>query len=202
MIIGIVLAAGASSRMGRPKAFLPIGSDSFLTRVCRTLTDGGLDQLVIVSGSEAAEAEQALERAGILARLVENRRRDEGQITSLQAGLAIADRPGVDAVLVHLVDAPLVAPSTVRAVADAFRRTHAPIVRPLVGGRHGHPVVFARLTFDELRAADPQVGAKSVVRAHAAEAIDVAVNDPGACQDIDTPEDYERLIGRFPSEAG
>ena len=71
-------------------------------------------------------------------------------------------------------------------------------MRPSVGGRHGHPVVFARSMFDELRAADPAVGAKAVVRAHAANAIDVAVDDAGACQDIDTPEDYERLIGPFP----
>jgi molybdenum cofactor cytidylyltransferase len=202
MIVGIILAAGASVRMGRTKAFLPIGTDTFLTRVCRTLADGGLDDLVVVAGPEAAEAERAIARAGIRARLVENRRRDEGQVTSLQAGLAVADRPGVDAVLVHLVDAPLVAPSTVQAVADAFRRTRAPIVRPLVGGRHGHPVVFARSTFDDLRAADPAVGAKAVVGAHAADAIDVVVDDAGACQDIDTPEDYERLIGKLISEAG
>jgi len=202
MLIGIVLAAGASSRMGRPKAWLPLGSGSFLTRVCQTLVEGGLDDLVVVVGPEAREAEAALARAGIRARIVENHRRDEGQLTSLQAGLAVADRPGVDAVLVHLVDAPLVTAGTVRAVLDAFRRTRAPIVRPSVGGRHGHPVVFARSTFDELRAANPAIGAKAVVRAHAADAIDVVVDDPGACQDIDTPEDYERLIGRFPPDVG
>jgi CTP:molybdopterin cytidylyltransferase MocA len=198
MIVGIVLAAGASSRMGRPKAFLPLGEDTFLSRVCRTLAEAGVDDLVVIAGSEAAEAERELDRVGVLARVVENARRDQGQLTSVQAGLAVADRPGVDAVLVHLVDVPLVAPGTVVAVVEAFRRTHAPIVRPSVEGRHGHPVLFGRSIFDELRAADPAVGAKAVVRAHAADAVDVAVNDAGACQDIDTREDYERLIGRFP----
>jgi CTP:molybdopterin cytidylyltransferase MocA len=200
MIVGIVLAAGASSRMGRPKAFLPLGEDTFLSRVCRTLAEAGVDDLVVIAGSEAAEAERELERVGVLARVVENARRDQGQLTSVQAGLAVADRPGVDAVLVHLVDVPLVAPGTVVAVVEAFRRTHAPIVRPSVEGRHGHPVLFGRSIFDELRAADPAVGAKAVVRAHAADAVDVAVNDAGACQDIDTPEDYESLIGPLPDE--
>ena len=198
MIVGIVLAAGASSRMGRPKALLPLGEDTFLSRVCRTLAEGGVDDLVVIAGPEAADVERELDRAGVCARVVENARRDQGQLTSLQAGLAVADRPGVDGVLVHLVDVPLVAPGTVRAVVEAFGRTRAPIVRPSVGGRHGHPVVFGRSIFDELRAADPAVGAKAVVRAHAADALDVAVDDAGACQDIDTPEDYRRLIGPLP----
>jgi len=197
-VVGIVLAAGASLRMGRPKALLPFGAETFVSRVCTVLAGGGVDDIVVVAGPEAAEVEGALAHAGLRVRVVENTCRDEGQLTSLRAGLAVADRPGVDGVLVHLVDAPLVATATVRAVLEAFRRTRAPVVRPLCGGRHGHPVVFGRATFDELRTADAADGAKPVVRAHAADAIDVRVDDPGAIQDIDTPEDYERLIGPFP----
>jgi molybdenum cofactor cytidylyltransferase len=90
----------------------------------------------------------------------------------------------------------------VRAVLETFRRTRAPIVRPAVGARHGHPVIFARAVFDDLRTANLALGARAVVRAHAASVADVAVDDPGVCQDIDTPEDYERLIGALPPEAG
>jgi molybdenum cofactor cytidylyltransferase len=198
MVVGIVLAAGASSRMGRPKALLPIGTETFVSRVCRVLIEGGIDDVIVVVGPETATVEDELERAAIRARVVENPLRDQGQLTSLLAGLAAADRPGVEAVLMQLVDAPLVAASTVRAVLDAFRRTRAPIVRPTVGARHGHPVIFARGVFDDLRAADPAVGARSVVRAHEAHSANVEVDDPGACQDIDTPGDYERLIGPLP----
>lgn len=202
MIVGLVLAAGASARMGRPKAWLPVGSECFLTRVCRVLAEGGLTDLVVVTGPETADVGRCLSDAGISARLIENRNRDRGQLSSLQAGLTLADRPGVDAVLVHLVDAPLVRPATVRAVIEAFHRTRAPIVRPLAGTRHGHPVVFARPLFDDLRTADPALGAKAVVRAHAERAVDVPVDDPGVYEDIDTPEDYRRLIGDITSEAG
>jgi molybdenum cofactor cytidylyltransferase len=200
MVVGIILAAGASSRMGQPKALLPIGQDSFVTRVCRTLLEAGVDDLVVVAGPEHAAVAEAVRVAGLTVRVVENPRRDDGQLSSVLAGLAVADRPGVDAVLVHLVDAPLVRPETVRAVLDAFRRTHAPVVRPAVEGRHGHPVLFSRQVFDDLRRADRAVGAKAVVRAHAADVCDVPVDDEGACQDIDTPEDYARLAGARPAD--
>jgi molybdenum cofactor cytidylyltransferase len=203
MVVGIVLAAGASSRMGRPKALLPIGADTFVTRVCRTLLDGGVDDLVVVAGAEHEAVAASVATAGLRARVVENTRRHEGQLSSLLAGLAVADRPGVDAVLVHLVDAPLVRAETARAVLAAFQRTHAPIVRPEVRGRHGHPVLFARRVFDDLHRADPGVGAKAVVRACAAEICNVPVDDEGACRDIDTPEEFARLTGaRPPQERG
>jgi len=200
MVVGIILAAGTSSRMGRPKPFLPIGNEVFLTRVCRTLLAAGVDDLVVVAGPELAAAAAAVRAAGLIVRVVENLRRDEGQLSSMLVGLAVADRPGVDAVLVHLVDAPLVRPETARAVLEAFRRTRAPIVRPEVGGRHGHPVLFSRRVFDDLRRADPAIGAKAVVQAHAAEVCNVPVEDEGACLDVDTPEDYARLAASRPAD--
>ncbi len=202
MVVGIILAAGSSTRMGRAKALLPIGDDTFVTRTCRTLLAAGLDDVVVVAGADVEGVRAAVAGAGLSARVIENTRRAEGQLSSVLAGLAVADRPGVDAVLVHLVDAPLVGPGTVAAVLEAFRTTGAPVVRPVVAGRHGHPVLFARRVFDDLRGADPSVGARAAVLAHAADVLDVAVKDEGACRDIDTPEDYARLIGPSGSPSG
>ena len=195
MVVGIILAAGASSRMGRPKALLPIGPDVFVTRLCRTLASAGIDDTVVVTGAASREIGDAIRAAGLQPRLVENPAPERGQLSSLLVGLGVADKPGVEAVLVSLVDAPLVAASTVEAVVEAWRTTHAPLVRPVKDGRHGHPVLFARALFDELRHADPGQGAKAVVRAHAKDAVEVRVDDEGATLDIDTPEDYARLIG-------
>ena len=85
-----------------------------------------------------------------------------------------------------LVDVPLVRPETIRTVVDAWRTSRAPIVRPVCGERHGHLAV--------LRRADMSVGAKSVFAAHRGQVLDVPVDDPWACEDLDTPEDYERFL--------
>jgi len=196
MLIGLILAAGASTRMGRTKALLPIGAETFVVHLARAFLAADIDDLVVVAGpAERLAVESALVDAGITARVVENPRRDEGQLSSLHVGLGLADRPGVEGVVVGLVDVPLVSTATIRAVVDAHHRTHAPLVRPAVGNRHGHPVLFARAVFEELRHADPALGAKAVVRAHDRDLVDVPVDDEGACIDIDTPADYARLIG-------
>jgi molybdenum cofactor cytidylyltransferase len=195
MIPGIVLAAGNSSRMGRTKALLAVGgSDTFLSRVVRTLRDGGVGEIVVVVGADAASIRSSVDGASLPVRVVDNPDFEEGQLSSLLKGLHAIDRPGVTAALVTLIDVPLVAPETVRTLVTAFQSGSALIVRPASRGRHGHPVIFDRALFDELRRANPKEGAKQVVRAHAGEILDVEMADEGAFADIDTPEEYERLI--------
>jgi len=196
MIPAIILAAGASSRMGRPKALLPIAADgtTFLERLVRTLRAAGVDDVIVVVGYDADLVRGVIESAGLAVRTAENQDPARGQISSLMAALEIADRPGVQAVLVAPVDQPVVAVDTVRRLLDAYQRTRAPIVRPAHEGRHGHPVVFDRSLFDELRRADLSAGAREVIQRHRSEAIDVTVDDEGAFLDIDTPEAYERVL--------
>jgi molybdenum cofactor cytidylyltransferase len=195
MIPAIVLAAGRSSRMGRAKATLPADRhDTFLSRIVRTLTEAGVDDVVVVLGHDAQTIADTFAATGLRARLVVNPDYDRGQVSSLKSGLAVADRPGVVAVLVTLVDIPLVTPATVRAVLDRYRKTRAPIVRPVSGSRHGHPLVIDRTLFDAIRAADDGAGAKPIVRANVSAEGDVAVTDEGAFTDIDTMDAYRRLF--------
>jgi molybdenum cofactor cytidylyltransferase len=198
VIPAIVLAAGRSSRMGRAKATLPVGeSDTFLTRIVRTLLDAGVDDVVVVVGHEAEAIVSSFAASGLPARFAVNPEYDRGQLSSLIVGLGIVDRPGIVAALVTLVDVPLVSAATVRAVIDCYRRTRAPVVRPTSGARHGHPLLIDRALFNELRAADPAGGAKSIVRAHASAAGDLTVDDEGAFTDIDTVEDYRRATSLY-----
>lgn len=195
MIPALVLAAGRSSRMGRPKATLPLEEgDTFLARIVRTFLEAGVDDVVVVVGHEADTIVREFSTSGLPARFVLNQDYDRGQLSSLVVGLGMVDRPGVAGVLVTLVDVPLVSADTVRAVLDRYRRTHAPIVRPTSGSRHGHPLLIDRSLFDALRAADPEVGAKPIVRAHASAEGDVEVADEGAFLDIDTAEEYARAV--------
>jgi molybdenum cofactor cytidylyltransferase len=193
VIRAIVLAAGASSRMGRPKASLALGStgDTVLGRCVRGLIEGGLPAVVVIAGAhvDAVRAAMPLDRR---VRMIEHAGWQHGQLSSLLAGLEAAFDPQLEALMVTLVDVPLVRPDTVRAIVRAWRSSRAPITRPVDGARHGHPVIFDASVFAELRAADPAVGAKAVFAAHRADVLDVAVTDEGAFVDLDTPEDYER----------
>jgi molybdenum cofactor cytidylyltransferase len=198
MIPGVILAAGASSRMGRPKALLPTGlaGETFLSRITATLFAGGVDDVIVVTGADTAAVRVAIEGFPVAPRIVENRAYEEGQLSSLHAALEVVDRPGVRAMLVTLVDVPLVGAGTVRALLEAYRASGAPVVRPARAGHHGHPVIFDRSVFNDLRHADSSAGAKGVVHARGAAVLDVQVDDEGAFLDIDTPAEYARVIGQ------
>jgi molybdenum cofactor cytidylyltransferase len=197
MIPGVILASGVSSRMGRSKALLSVGSNgpSFVRHIATTLLEGGVSDVLVIGRPEDAALRSEVEQLGARVRFVENPNAAHGQLSSVVAGINAVDHPGTRAVVITPVDVPLVRAASVAAVIDAFVLLHAPIVRATSGGRHGHPVLFAHPLFGELRRADPAVGAKSVMRAHEAEIANVEVADPGVLTDVDSPEDYERLFG-------
>lgn len=200
IVPGIVLAAGRSSRMGRPKALLPAGpaGETFVGRIVRTLRAGGVDDVVVVAGGIAEEIAEALSAGERPPRVVVNPAPDRGQFSSLQVGLRAVSRPGVGGVLVTLVDVPLVAPATVAALLAAHRRTGAPLVRPERGGRHGHPVIFDRALFAEIRRAPAGSSAKAIVAAHRADSVSVPIAEDGPFRDIDTPAEYASTFDRLP----
>ncbi len=198
MVPALILAAGRSIRMGRPKALLPCGpgGEPFIVHLAAGLTAGGAGGLLVV-GREDDEPLQRLVRTRLPgARFVVNRDADTGgQLSSLVAGLDALDDTAVTGVLMAPVDVPRVPAATVAALLAAAASTPGRIVRAVHGGRHGHPVFFPRELFDELRDADPRRGAKAVVRAHEAAIVDVEAPDAGVVEDIDTPGDYARAFG-------
>jgi molybdenum cofactor cytidylyltransferase len=194
MIAGIVLAAGRSRRMGEPKAFLTVRGRTFLETAVRALREGGCDPVVVVGPppdrppGDRIAAEAA--RLGALPAV--NPDRDSEQIDSLRAGLRCIGAVAVDGIVVAPVDVPGVAPELVGRLVAAFRATGAPVVVPARGGRHGHPVLFARAVFDELLAPELPEGARSVVHAHSGELVEVEVD--ALPQDVDTPAAYRRAV--------
>jgi molybdenum cofactor cytidylyltransferase len=198
VIPAVVLAAGMSTRMGRPKALLPLTeADTFISRIVRTFLEAGVEDVVVVIGHEADAVAASVLASGVAARFVVNDAYTTGQFSSVLRGLNAIDRPGVAGMLLTLVDVPLISATTIRAVVERYRTTHAPIVRPVRGSEHGHPVLIDRSLFPLLRTADPSTGAKPIVRGHVSPAGEVAVDDPGAFLDIDTPEQYQAAINEF-----
>ena len=195
MLPAVILAAGDSTRMGFPKALLlTTAGRPFVVSIAGALIAAGLTDIVVVTGRDHDRIADALaqERLAVSPRVVRNPDPSRGQLSSLLIGIDAvpADAP---AAVVTLVDVPLVTPETVRLVISEWQRTRAGIVRPAIGEQHGHPVVFDRRLFDELRNAPLDVGAKAVVRAHADEIVNVPVTDAGCLVDVDTPRDYEAL---------
>jgi molybdenum cofactor cytidylyltransferase len=199
MLPAVILAAGESRRMGFPKALLEApGGGTFVGRIVRALADAGVQDVVIVTGAEHAAIADAIETdlSGIVPRLAPNPDPSRGQLSSLWVGMDAAVRSETEGLLVTLVDVPLLRAATVRQVIEVWRNTRAPIVRPAIGDRHGHPVLFDCALFDELRAAPLALGAKAVVRAHEEEIVNVIVDDEGCLIDVDTEDDYKRLRER------
>lgn len=198
MLAAIILAAGDSRRMGTPKALLsdPDGRP-FVARLVRSFSAAGIDEVVVVTGAMHDAIVDALASDAPPARplCVRNPDPSRGQLSSLWAGLESATRSDLEGVLVTPVDIPMVRTTTIRQVIEAWGRTHAPIVRPAVGERHGHPVLFDRVTFEALRTAPLSEGARVVVRANADRVVNVEVDDEGCLVDIDTPEDYKAVMG-------
>ncbi len=198
MIAAVILAAGRSSRMGRPKALLPHrdGTTPFVRHAITETQSAGVEIVVVVGRGGDFELER--EVVACDARFIVNSHPERGQLSSLHAALDAVGRnePAVDAVLVMPVDVPLVTAQVLRTVIAASQATTLPIVRAVYRGVHGHPVLFRTELFGELRAADPSVGARAVVRADPNRVFDVKVDDVSITADVDTPEDYERVIGR------
>jgi len=199
VIAAIILAAGASTRMGCPKALLPDPDGRpFVARLVRTFADAGSSPIVVVTGRDHAAIAAALAADALPVDpvVVNNPEPARGQLSSLWTGLDVVMDAGAQAVLVTLVDMPLASVETVRQVVDAWSRSRPPIVRPAIGDRHGHPVLFDRALFADLRRAPLAEGAKAVLRAHADRIVNVAVDDEGCLVDVDTPDEYEALKKR------
>src|SRR4051794_15323122 len=117
---------------GRPKALLPLpGGHTFLTRIVETFSAAGVSDIVIVLGHEADAVQRTLDLTGAGVRTIVNGDYLSGQFSSVLAGLDAVDKPGIAALLMTLVDVPLVTPATVRSVVARFEETGAPIVRPV-----------------------------------------------------------------------
>jgi molybdenum cofactor cytidylyltransferase len=196
MIVAIILSAGESSRMGRPKALLPIDGVRFIEKIVTALQSTRVGKILVVLGHNAEEMQHKIDDLPVT--LLINRDYKKGQLSSLVAAIdsiqAETGGPAVDGILVHLVDHPYISPALVNVMIDRFYETGKLIVVPRYRGRRGHPVIFSRSLFAELKGAPLAEGAKAIVRAHDHDTLEIDTEDPGVTIDIDTPVEYRRHI--------
>ena len=196
MLAGVILAAGASSRMGSPKALLEYRGETFLGRLIRVL-EAAASPVIVVLGYHAETIRPKVEGR---AQMVLNPAPERGQLSSLQTGLA-AIPAEAEGFLFIPVDCPAVEENTVRRVVEAFEErddgTLLVIPRVRIGAevKRGHPVCAARKLIGEFLALPADAQAKDVVHRHIGETRYVDVEDAGILADVDDPEAYRRLAG-------
>ena len=191
MIAGLILAAGESSRMGQDKALLIYQGRTFLETIVATLHKAGIERVAAVLGHHAEQILQAVKLEGV--ETVINRDYIRGQTSSLQAGLRALESPSLEAIMLCLVDHPLVSVETVRALIASFRERGTHVVIPIFRNQRGHPVVISRTLFEELLRLSPDEGADTVIRKYRDATQFVEVDDQGILLDVDDSEAYRRL---------
>ncbi|SEM98718.1 molybdenum cofactor cytidylyltransferase [Stigmatella aurantiaca] len=187
---GVVLAAGSSSRLGRPKQLLLHEGQTLVRRTAEAAVAAGLLPVVAVLGAHPEAV--AAELAGLPVHPVLNPAWAAGMGLSLRVGLR-ALPPEVDAALVVLCDQLRVDAAHLAALVDTFTRTHAPIVASGYAGARGVPALFSRALFAELEALAPEEGARRVITREPSRVVEVAL--AGGDEDIDTAADLSRLTG-------
>jgi molybdenum cofactor cytidylyltransferase len=200
-LTGVVLAAGTSTRMGRPKQQLPLGDRCLLQCVVDAALASRLDEVVVVLGYRADEIRALLALpVGARARVVVNPDFARGRSTSLQRGLGAADARS-QALAVLLGDQPCVSAGLIDRVAEAFLAAGAALARPVypdAGGTPGHPVFLARRVWPQIEDLSGDQGARTLLASHPDWLLAVPVaGDPPL--DVDTWEDYQRVASGYRS---
>jgi molybdenum cofactor cytidylyltransferase len=191
-ISGLVLGAGASSRLGEPKQLLPYRGTTLLGWVvAQAGRAAGLDEVVVVLGRAADEIRERVFFGP--AKVVDNPVFGDGCASSYRAGIGAVDAK-CEAIMILLGDQPGVAPEMIDRVADEWRHTDAQIVLSSYRGRKGHPMLFAKPLFDKLVALHGDKAAWKLVDANPG-LVGEALFDLPFPDDIDTREDFERLTG-------
>jgi len=191
MVSVILLAAGESKRMGKPKLLMPFGRSTILETNIDNLLNSMAGEVIVVLGHRAEEAIPKIAAKPV--KIAINPVYHQGMSTSIAAGLKqIDDR--AEAVMLVLADQPFVDNRVVNRLIEQFYAHNKGIVIPIHQGRRGHPVIFAIKYKAELRRLRGDVGGREVIEKHPDDILEVAVDSPGINIDIDTVSDYHSHI--------
>lgn len=187
----VILAAGASTRMGRPKQLLLHRGQTLLRRAVETTLASRCRPVVVVIGAHADQVKQELEHLPVL--VAENRNWEEGMSSSIRSGLEklVADAGEIDGAVIMLCDQPFVTTAVIDELVDQRRETGKLIIASAYQDIRGVPALFGKELFEEIAGLEGNEGAKQLIAKHPEEVATVCF--PEAVVDVDTPRDYELL---------
>ena len=192
MLAAVILSAGASSRMGRPKALLPYREGTFLEHLIEATRHPLIGETRIVLGAGAEDIRTIAKIDPSI--VVLNAKWEQGQLSSIWAGLRSLEGVATDGIVLCPVDHPLVSARLVGDLVEQFYEGKKPIVLPTYKGRRGHPVIFSSALYPNLLAAPADKGARAVVWAHAADILEVPTDEEGVVLNINDPDMLKRAI--------
>ena len=193
MIAAVVLAAGLSRRMGRPKLLLPVDGRAVVRHAVEAVLAGGVDSAWVVTGPDVEPMAGAL--AGLEIQIVVNPAPEEGQAGSVRAGIAALPATA-DTALIALGDQPALAPTIIPALLAARRTSARPIVAPRYRDGQGNPVLFKREIFPELLRLTGDQGARLIIQKDP-DRVEWVELDLPMPPDVDTPADYEKIRAKL-----
>jgi molybdenum cofactor cytidylyltransferase len=192
LLAAIILSAGASTRMGRPKALLPFREGTFLEHLIQVTrhTRVGITRVVLGAGAEEIRKIAKLDFSIV----VVNANWEKGQLSSICEGIRSLESVETDGIVLCPVDHPLVSARLVSDLIGQFYLNRKSIVAPTFNGRRGHPVIFSSALYGELLAAPADKGARAVVWAHSADVLEVPTDEEGVVLNINDPDMMRRAI--------
>ena len=190
MITAIILAAGESTRMGRPKMLLPWGDKTVLSHVVTIFREAGLEDIIVVTGGAREQVESAL--SPFKAKTIFNKDYAQGEmLSSIQCGIGALSHQ-TQAVLIGLGDQPQVRERSVQMVCKAYRENRSNIVVPSFQMRRGHPWLVARPLWKALLEMESPLSPRDFLNANYKQIHYLNIDDPGILADLDTPKDYQK----------
>lgn len=195
MIEAIVLAAGASTRMGQQKLMLPFGGSTVVKHILGQLTQSTVDDIVVLTGHDPDCVQ------GLDVKTVHNAQYTDGMLSSIRVGLQAISESAEGAMIV-LGDQPLIQTSTIDAVAEAFRASPDAITVPVYKERRGHPVVIPIRFIPEILTQYDEVGLRGLLRAHPESVSEIPVSSETVLVDMDYPEDYQAALRKLEESGG
>jgi molybdenum cofactor cytidylyltransferase len=187
----IILAAGASTRMGKPKQLLLYQGRSFLSHTIESAIASVCKPVIVVLGANAQQIRVEVNQPSV--QIVENYQWNLGMSTSIRSGiLALANYPeSVNAAVITVCDQPFISVEIINGLVSAYYSTGKPIVASQYAETLGVPALFSRKLFSELANMTESMGAKHLIKQHRDQVF--AVPFPQGKIDIDTPQEYEQL---------
>ncbi len=197
MIYALLLAAGESRRMGKPKLLLPFGQKTIIEHIVDNINQSKVDKILVVLGSHQEEIRSKIADRPVLS--VVNHRYQEGMLSSIQTGFEALPKDTA-AALVCLGDQPLIPHYVTDRLIETYNKTHKSIVLPVYQKKRGHPILIDMKHKQEVLNLSPDKGLRALVHIHSQDVQEVEVDTQHILKDIDKPEDYARELKKKEEE--